>query len=116
MSKYDIIFEKLQDKVDSGELTIEDAQILNDAAYEKYVTEFKVDIQSEIVNDQYFTFSISSTGTKAVPALSPNNLYRSKSSELFSPTKLNVVFPLLVLISFVMYCIWWYSGSAPTPV
>jgi hypothetical protein len=36
MTKYDIIFEQLQSKVNSGELTMEDAQILNDVAFEKY--------------------------------------------------------------------------------
>ena len=36
MTKYDIIFESLQEKVNSGELTVEDAQVLNDVAYEKY--------------------------------------------------------------------------------
>ena len=36
MRKYDIIFESLQEKVLSGELTMEDAEILNDVAYEKY--------------------------------------------------------------------------------
>lgn len=36
MTKYDIIFEELQDKVDTGELTIEDARVLNDIAFEKY--------------------------------------------------------------------------------
>lgn len=41
MNKYDIIFESLQDKVNSGELAIEDAEILNDVAYEKYVFEKK---------------------------------------------------------------------------
>ena len=39
MTKYEIIFETLQDKVNSGELTIEEAEVLNDLAYEKYVTE-----------------------------------------------------------------------------
>lgn len=36
MVKYDIIFESLRMKVDSGELSLEDAQILNDVAFEKY--------------------------------------------------------------------------------
>ena len=36
MTKYEIMFEALQERVNSGELTIEDAQILNDVAYEKY--------------------------------------------------------------------------------
>lgn len=36
MTKYDIMFESIQEKVNSGELTIEDAQVLNEIAFEKY--------------------------------------------------------------------------------
>ena len=36
MTKYEIMYEELQDKVNSGELTVEDAEILNDMAYERY--------------------------------------------------------------------------------
>ena len=36
MTKYDIIFDELQVKVESGELTLEDAQILNEMAFEKF--------------------------------------------------------------------------------
>jgi len=36
MTKYEIIFESIQDKVNSGELTMEDAKVLNDVAFEKY--------------------------------------------------------------------------------
>lgn len=39
MNKYEIIFESLQEKVTSGELTIEQAEELNDTAYQKYVVE-----------------------------------------------------------------------------
>ena len=39
MNKYDIIFEALQQKVNAGILTLEDAEILNDLAYEKYISE-----------------------------------------------------------------------------
>lgn len=39
MTKYEIIYEALQDKVNSGELSLEDAEILNDIAYNKYLTE-----------------------------------------------------------------------------
>ena len=46
MTKYDIIFEELQYKVNSGELAVEDAQILNDLAYEKYSEE-------SVTYDQY---------------------------------------------------------------
>jgi hypothetical protein len=36
---YELLFEALQMKVDEGELTIEDAEIVNDLAYDKWVTE-----------------------------------------------------------------------------
>lgn len=39
MDKYEIIFNALQERVNTGELTIEKAEQLNDLAYEKYVTE-----------------------------------------------------------------------------
>lgn len=35
-TKYDVIFENLQEKVSKGELTLEDAMKVNDLAYEKY--------------------------------------------------------------------------------
>lgn len=39
MSKYEKIAEVLQERVNNGELTLEDANRLNDLAYSKYVTE-----------------------------------------------------------------------------
>lgn len=36
MIKYDIMFEALQERVNSGVLTVEEAEILNDLAFEKY--------------------------------------------------------------------------------
>ena len=39
MNTYDIIFEALCDRVESGELTLEDAEIINDLAYDRYVNE-----------------------------------------------------------------------------
>lgn len=35
-TKYDVIFENLQEKVSKGELTLEDAMKVNDLAYQKY--------------------------------------------------------------------------------
>ena len=35
-TKYDVIFENLQEKVTNGELTMEDAMKVNDLAYKKY--------------------------------------------------------------------------------
>ena len=39
MNKYDLIFESLQESLDNGEITLEEAEILNDYAYDKYVEE-----------------------------------------------------------------------------
>ena len=39
MDKYEVIFESLQERVNKGELTMEQAERLNDMAYAKYVTE-----------------------------------------------------------------------------
>lgn len=39
MNKYDLIFESLQEYLDNGEITLEEAEILNDYAYDKYVEE-----------------------------------------------------------------------------
>lgn len=47
-NKYNIIFEELQNRVDSGELTIEDAEIINDLAYDKYFVEKKTREQYRI--------------------------------------------------------------------
>lgn len=39
MLKYDIIFEELQDRVNSGELSLEYAELVNNLAYNKYIVE-----------------------------------------------------------------------------
>ena len=39
MTMYESVFNKLQERVNSGELTLEDANRLNDYAYKKYVVE-----------------------------------------------------------------------------
>ena len=44
-NEYEAIYEELCERVECGELTLEDAELINDAAYERYVTEFKADIQ-----------------------------------------------------------------------
>lgn len=36
MTKYDLIFEKLEELVENGYLTIEEAEVINDRAYEMY--------------------------------------------------------------------------------
>ena len=46
-SCYDAIYEELCDRVENGELTIEEAELINDVAYDKYVTEFKSDMERE---------------------------------------------------------------------
>ena len=57
MKKYDIIFNELQTKVESGELTLEQAETLNDIAYEKYAdddTEYEE--LTESYNDEGMTY------------------------------------------------------------
>ena len=39
MTKYDLIADAIQTRVDTGELSLEDAETLNDMAYEKYADE-----------------------------------------------------------------------------
>ena len=39
MNKYDLIFEAVQESLNNGEITLEEAEILNDYAYDKYVEE-----------------------------------------------------------------------------
>ena len=39
MNTYDIIYEELCNRVETGELTLEDAEVINDLAYERYVSE-----------------------------------------------------------------------------
>lgn len=51
MTRYHIIFESLQDRVDIGELSVEDASILNDMAYEKYGDD---DTEYEAVTEAYY--------------------------------------------------------------
>ena len=43
MNRYNIIFEALQERVELGELTVEQAEVLNDIAYEKYVESYDED-------------------------------------------------------------------------
>ena len=44
-SCYDAIYEELCDRVNYGELTLEEAEMINVAAAEKYITEFNSDIK-----------------------------------------------------------------------
>ena len=39
MNKYEMIYNELCDRVESGELSLEDAESINDVAYDRYVTE-----------------------------------------------------------------------------
>lgn len=41
MTMYDIIYEQIQDRYFNNEITLEDAEILNEAAYTRYVVENK---------------------------------------------------------------------------
>jgi len=53
MTKYEIIFESLQDKINSGELTVEDAEILNKMAFEKYGEETTEYEEEEVTEGCY---------------------------------------------------------------
>ena len=44
MNEYDLIYEELCERVECGELSLEDAEIINDVAYDKYVMEDMSDI------------------------------------------------------------------------
>ena len=39
MNKYDLIFEAVQEFLDNGDITLEEAEFLNDYAYKRYITE-----------------------------------------------------------------------------
>ena len=42
MNEYELIYEELCERVECGELSLEDAEIINDVAYDRYVTERNV--------------------------------------------------------------------------
>ena len=42
MNEYDLIYEELCERVECGELSLEDAEIINDVAYDRYVNEANV--------------------------------------------------------------------------
>ena len=44
MNEYDLIYEELCERVECGELSLEDAEIINDVAYDRYVKEDMSDI------------------------------------------------------------------------
>ena len=58
MTKYDIIFEELQVKVESGELSFEDAEILNELAFEKFGDD---ETEYEAITEAYYDGHIKST-------------------------------------------------------
>lgn len=39
MNKYELIFEAVQEALDNNEITLEEAEFLNDYAYDRYITE-----------------------------------------------------------------------------
>ena len=45
MNEYDLIYEELCERVECGELSLEDAEIINDVAYDRYVKEDMSDIE-----------------------------------------------------------------------
>ena len=50
MNEYDLIYEELCERVECGELSLEDAEIINDVAYDKYVMEDMSDITLKHAN------------------------------------------------------------------
>ena len=42
MNEYELIYEELCERVECGELTLEEAEIINDVAYDKYVKEANI--------------------------------------------------------------------------
>ena len=46
MYEYDLILEELNERVECGELTLEEAELINDYAYDKYVIESPVAVSS----------------------------------------------------------------------
>ena len=54
MTKYEMIFEAIQQKYENGEITFEHAEKLNNIAYEKYAIESEEEDDSEeLVEDLY---------------------------------------------------------------
>lgn len=49
--KYEAIFEKLQEKLNNEEITMESAEQLNDEAFNKYVLESKKDDVADLLED-----------------------------------------------------------------
>ena len=42
MNEYDLIYEELCERVECGELSLEEAEVINDVAYDRYVNEANV--------------------------------------------------------------------------
>lgn len=60
MNRYDLIFNKLKERVEKGELTAEQAQVINEKAYEKYKDSSDIYLES----DDLMTESLVSPVTK----------------------------------------------------
>ena len=76
MTKYDIMYEALQSKVVSGELTVETAEYLNDVAFEMYSKE-------EVKEDTFTEGQVNHlNGSVIIPPYSPSGsdtMYSGKS-------------------------------------
>ena len=53
MTKYDVLYEALQEQVETGDITLETAEYLNDIAYELYSEEEipDYDLESELISE-----------------------------------------------------------------
>ncbi len=72
-SCYDAIYEELCDRVECGELTIEEAEMINDVAYDKYVTEFESDVKRAYAikrGEEKLSHNHDASSRKLVPNLS----------------------------------------------
>jgi hypothetical protein len=49
IERYNAIFENLQERVNKGEITLEDAQKVNDMAYDRYMSEAAKDNNVEMI-------------------------------------------------------------------
>ena len=52
MNMYDVMYEAICDKYEHGEITLEDAELLNDVAYEKYMEPKKIRVKTKSRTDE----------------------------------------------------------------
>lgn len=89
MTKYEIIFEALQERVNSGELTLEEAETLNDLSYIKTTLNTKKNIKEKVklIEDLYKRKKISPAVAKRLHTsvfIQHRNETKSDPNEIFS--------------------------------